>query len=390
MKIYKEKQFLVFDFEDGKVVKYDFATQECIGKKGKPVTNLCSQLKGLTIDKLCDCCTDKQYGKFLRFVKRHGSYHGTITNIGTILNRVPDFARFEQIFSAGIDDIVSSSFSYTINDIPRALVKLCKTHSVRLSDQFLEFYKQNPDAYLLAYNLEYDSLTDSDINQILTCVKNVKKYYGTEYYQYRYRTVSAFNSLISDYGYTAKALLKYIDYCNTYEALPVRDLLSELYDYASMMKEISNKFDKYPRHFLTTHKIACRNYNRLKQEFEENKFKDRINKDMEKTFGEYTFIYPKCIQDIRDEAVSQNNCVASYIQRVIDGNCHILFLRRKDNLDKSLVTIEVKNNEIVQAKRKFNDPVTEEEQDVINKWNKWWDNKIKNNLNESEELRNVG
>ena len=26
MKVYKDKQFLVFDFENGKTVKYDFAT----------------------------------------------------------------------------------------------------------------------------------------------------------------------------------------------------------------------------------------------------------------------------------------------------------------------------------------------------------------------------
>lgn len=37
MKVYKEKQYLVFDFEDGSVVKYDFATKKAIGKKGAPV-----------------------------------------------------------------------------------------------------------------------------------------------------------------------------------------------------------------------------------------------------------------------------------------------------------------------------------------------------------------
>ena len=37
MKVYKEKQFLVFDFEDRKNVKYNLATGETIGKLGKPV-----------------------------------------------------------------------------------------------------------------------------------------------------------------------------------------------------------------------------------------------------------------------------------------------------------------------------------------------------------------
>ena len=137
MKIYKDKQFLVFDFEDGKNVKYDFATKTAIGKKGKPVANLCSQLSGLTIDELIDCCEDVQYGKFLRFVKSQGGYSGrNIYNIGTILSRGPVYAKFEQLFSAGIENVADSNFKYSINDIPKSLIKLCKTHAINLSNLF--------------------------------------------------------------------------------------------------------------------------------------------------------------------------------------------------------------------------------------------------------------
>ncbi len=382
MKIYKEKQFLIFDFEDGKTVKYDFATKTCIGKKGRPVNNLCTQLRGLTIDELCDSCVDEQYGKFLRFVKRNGAEYGCeISNIGTILDRVPRFARFEQIFSAGIEDIVDSNFSYCIGDIPKSLIKLCKSRNIKLSNQFLKYYKENPDAYLLAYNLEYISLDDNDIYKILNARNS--KWNG-----WTYREYSRFTNLINEYGYTAKALMLYIDFLKTFEAIDSVDwLLRELEDYADMMKKISPKFDKYPRHFLTTHKIASRNYNRLKHQFDEEKFKNRINLDMEHTFGEYCFIYPKCIQEIKDESVQMSNCVSSYVQRVIDGQCDILFLRRKDSPDKSLVTIEVRNNKIVQALQKYNHPLTREQQEVVDKWDKWYMNKInKNNANkESEE-----
>lgn len=392
MKIYKDKQFLVFDFEDGKTVKYDFATKECIGKKGKPVNDLCSQLRGLSIDKLCDCCTDKNYGKFLRFVKKNGDYYYRgINNIGTILSRVPDFSRFEQIFSAGIDDIVDGKFSYTINDIPKGLIKLCKNHNIKLSDSFLTEYKKNPDSYLLAYNLEYTSLTDDDIYEILKHESYRREYYGTRTWEYRTVTYATVNFLLSDCGYTMKSLMNYIDYLKTFEAIEDVDYsMRELADYVSMMKQISPRFDKYPRHFLTTHKIACRNYNRLKIDFAENIFKSRINEDMEHTFGDYSFIYPKSTQEIKDEAVSQNNCVASYIQKVIDGNCHILFLRHKDSPDKSLVTIEVRDNKIVQARQRFNYQITAEQQEAVDKWNKWWEKQIKEKeKNESEELKYV-
>lgn len=386
MKVYKDRQFLVFEFCDGKTVKYDFATKTAIGKRGKPVKNLKGQLAGLTIDELCDCCTDEQYGKFLRFVRRHCSYGGDITNIGTVLERVPFYSNFEQLYSAGFEN-VEYNFKYKINDIPKALRKICKKYDIMLTNKFLELYNKNPDAYQLAYELEYESLTDSDIYNVLTCTKRVKEYYGTGYWDYHWKDVSVFESLISEYNYTAKSLLNYIDYLMTFEAMDrVWDILHELYDYCNMMNKISGKFDKYPRHFLTTHKIACRNYNRLKEQFNEEKFKERINTDMEKTFGEYRFIYPKSTQEIKDEAVEQNNCVASYIQKVLDNQCDILFLRYKDTPKKSLVTIEVRNGKIVQAKRKFNYPCTKEQEEVIQKWNKWWENKLKKSENESEEL----
>jgi hypothetical protein len=178
----------------------------------------------------------------------------------------------------------------------------------------------------------------------------------------------------------------YIDHLKTYEAIEdMQFLLKEIYDYANMMSKISHKFDKYPRHFLTTHRIACRNYNRLKEKFDEEAFKKRIDKSMEKSFGEYVFIYPDSTQDIKDEASRMSNCVASYIKDVIDGRCHILFLRLKDKIDKSVVTIEVKNGKIVQAKQRFNDPVSAEQQEVIDKYNLWYKRKL-----ESEELNYVG
>ena len=246
MKIYKDKQFLVFELDDGKTVKYDFATKTCIGKNGKPVVNLCSQLSGLTMDELCNSCTNVQYGKFLRFVQKHGDhYNRGISNIGTILKRVPEFSRYEQIFSAGIEEIIGNHFSYGINDIPKGLIKLCQSHKIILSNNFLNFYKTNPDAYLLAYNFEYTTLTDEDIYGILSHEQSIKDYYGDGVWNYRWKSVSTFNSLIKDFGYTAKALMRYIDFLKTFEAIEdVCFAIRELYDYATMMQKISPKFDK--------------------------------------------------------------------------------------------------------------------------------------------------
>jgi hypothetical protein len=364
----------VFDFEDGKTVKYDFATKTAIGKMGKPVKNLCTQLRGLTVDQMCDMCVDKQYGKFLKFIESSCRADCKyISNIGTILKYVPSYAKFEQIFSAGIDN-VSRDFIYSLSDVPRGLVKLCKEYDIQLSNGIFNSFIQNPNGWILAFNMDYTSLTKRDVKTVLT---------GNSYGIPIYNGKSYFTRLTNDYGYTAKNLMLYIDHLKTFEALDdVYMLIREIYDYASMMKKISDKFDRYPRHFLTTHAIASRNYNRLKSQFDELKFQSRINKSMEKTFGDYVFIYPDSTQDIKDESVSMNNCVSSYISRVIDGKCDIMFMRYKDSPDKSLVTIEVQNNKIVQALQKYNNPLTSEQQKTVDKWNKWWGNKVK----ESDEL----
>lgn len=365
MRVYKDKQYLVFDYEDGRTVKYDFATKTAIGIKGKPVKNLCSQLSGFTLDQLFESCDDKQYAKFLRYIKTVESENYRICNIGTILDRVPRYSKFEQIFSAGIDQIIidKKRFTYSLNEIPKSLIKLCREYNIKISSRMIRYYKENSDAHYVAFSSEYMSLDKEDIFDIWTTDTWLSR-------NGEYRYQSYFNMLTMEFGYNAKKLYLYLDRLKTLEAInSIHYLIKELYDYANMMKQLSDKYDKYPRHFLTTHQIAIRNYQRMKKEFSEEMFKKRINKQYECSFGNYTFVYPNSTQDIKDEAVQMSNCVSSYIDKVINGECHILFLRKKDSPDKSLVTIEVRNNQIVQARRKFNDPVNEEEQKVIDAFN---------------------
>ena len=289
-----------------------------------PVKDLRTQLHGITIDQVIESCEDKQYGKFLDFVRKKYPYD--ISNIGTILSHVPDYENYEQIFSAGLECIVNRNFSKTISDIPKSLIKVAKDRNIILTDDFCDFWKHNPNAYYIAYQLDYTSLSDDDVYKLL----------ASDCYDRGSGYLSYYNKLIDEYNYNPKSLLLYIDSLVTYEAFDdMRYLISELLDYARMMSIISDKYDKYPRNFLTTHQIACRNYNRLKREYSEDLFKKRIRKDYECVFGKYKFIYPNCTQDIKDEAVQQNNCVASYIDRVLDGKCHILFLRNKDDIKKA-------------------------------------------------------
>lgn len=356
IKVYKDKQYLVFELE-GKNVKYDLANKTGIGLNGKPVKGLQRQLKDIKIKDIIESCEDKNCSEFLKYIyKKYSKY---ICNSGTFLSMINENKHLEQLFSSGLKaNQIPTNFKYSLNDIPKSLIKIAKEKEIQLSELLVKSWKHNVDVHYIAFQMDFMSLTDKNLIELFIYEKNFGDYRIPNYQ-------SVFNHLIDVYNYNPKSLLMYIDSLITYEAI-------ELYDYVKMMSTISNKFDKYPRIFLTTHKIACRNYNRLKQEFSEELFKKRIRTDYECVYKGYHFVYPKSIQEIKDEAVQQHNCVASYIDDVINGKCHILFLRKKDSLDKSLVTIEVNTytETIVQAKGKFNRDTTEEENKVIEAWNK--------------------
>lgn len=367
MKVIKEKQYLVFKFDkednnSGKTVKYNLETKETIGLSGKVVKNLKYQLSGYTIDDFIKCCENKNYAKFLEYVYDHEE---RISNIGTLLERSNEvyYRNVEQLISAGLK-FNKDCWQYTFNDIPKSLIKRARETGFIINKNLVKLWKENPNDCDLIFDLDYTSLDKHDVFDTI----NLFESHHTPQIGYTY--VSYFDSLINNYGYKAKTLFLYLDRLKTFEALNPRETIREVYDYANMMSRISRKFDKYPRHFLTTHAIASRNYNRLKIEFDEIEFSNHREERYECDIGGYSFIYPKTTQDIKDEAVQQNNCVASYIKRVLNGDCHILFMRRKDEPEKSHITLEVVNNQIVQAKRRFNYDVSDKEKEVIEKWNR--------------------
>lgn len=99
--------------------------------------------------------------KFLSYVQNRESNrygHYCISNIGTILDRVPRYSNYEQLFSAGIDEIVGNDFSYKINDIPKGLIKLCidgKCHIMFLRK------KSNPKSSLVTIEIRNNHIVQA-------------------------------------------------------------------------------------------------------------------------------------------------------------------------------------------------------------------------------------
>ena len=183
---------------------------------------------------------------------------------------------------------------------------------------------------------------------------------------------SYFSRLVDDFGYNSKRLMLYIDQLNLSQKR--RTVCRDIFDYADMMNQLYNDFDRYPINLSAAHKQAIKEYNRFETNYDENAYSKRNILEYECEIDGFKFIYPRKVSEIQAEGKNQHNCVATYINRVLKEDCHIMFMRPVDNIKHSYITLEIRNNRIVQAMRKYNQYPSKEEWEVINKWNEKYKN----------------
>lgn len=84
----------------------------------------------------------------------------------------------------------------------------------------------------------------------------------------------------------------------------------------------------------------------------------------------YVIFPANCIDSLIDESSQMSNCVRNYCKKMSNNECQIYFMRYKKNIKQSLVTIEVRNGKIVQARTRFNEFPTDEMKKILKKWEK--------------------
>lgn len=142
-------------------------------------------------------------------------------------------------------------------------------------------------------------------------------------------------------------------------------------DYLRMEYEMFGKIkDKYPSYLKTQHDITVNKYNVWKKHKNDLKIFDNSqeNQYLEYKDNDYTIMLPKNSAEILDEAIQQHNCLASYVNRIAENQTIVLFMRDNKDLEKSLVTIEVKDNEVKQAKQVLNNGIDEKQREFLVKW----------------------
>ena len=146
-----------------------------------------------------------------------------------------------------------------------------------------------------------------------------------------------------------------------------------LSDYLKMKTTIlpeGKKFEKYPKFLKSVHDITTISYNNYKKKYKEELFEQRIDKNLEYSYGAYMVKYPESTDEIKEEGSQLVHCVSSYIDDVIDGKTSIVFLREKANPDKPLVTIEIRDGALNQVRGYYNREPNENEVEFLKKYAK--------------------
>ena len=134
------------------------------------------------------------------------------------------------------------------------------------------------------------------------------------------------------------------------------DLKNKKYAFPKNLKEEHDRLGKQVE--INNKKILNQAIARRLAILNQNKYEDKNY-----------IIYPaKNVTALENESKQQGSCVRTYSEKYATGQCDIYFLRKVESPNKSLVTVEVKNNKIVQSKAKYNRYPKTEELQILHMW----------------------
>lgn len=130
----------------------------------------------------------------------------------------------------------------------------------------------------------------------------------------------------------------------------------EYRDYQNMLEKLGIAFEGdfriMPKNFKQAHDDAVKAYNNMKDEQKRIEFANNLEKllGLEQTIGNYTFVLPKELQELKAEGKALSHCVGTYADKVARGETVIIFVRQKEKVDNPLYTLEISKGKIVQLR----------------------------------------
>lgn len=297
--------------------------------------------------------TDDNFKKLMEVI---AAKNYLCSNFGTFLVRMFDNFHLETYISA--NKPFSDRINVPLNFFPKEIRTIVDEKGLTYDTSLESFFANDMDlGRTLFYCIKDSADFDNDYKVLAGYMNNVV-------------------TLCQNYNYDAKTLFFYCkergfkSERDNYSYWQSTDLFRYMNDYARMAESVCGlgRFEKYPKDLKKVHDQVVKLYNERKQEFDEQTYKSRINEKLEFSDKTYTIIFPKKTSDIIDEGKNLSHCVGSYVPKVINGESIILFLRLKEESYNSLITLEMINKKITQARGKFNRALLYEEKEFVRKY----------------------
>lgn len=164
-------------------------------------------------------------------------------------------------------------------------------------------------------------------------------------------------------GYTKKPLktINYLQKNAQSEQKAIYQIASEWLDYLSMCSRMGYNLSQsnitYPRHLKKAHNEVSTIFQVKKNEAYEKQLA-KMYPNIMNQYGYETehFIIdaPHSQADLVNESAALDHCVKSYVPRIIDHKCIVIFLRQKQAPEKPFYTMELRKNDLVQCCTKGN------------------------------------
>lgn len=134
--------------------------------------------------------------------------------------------------------------------------------------------------------------------------------------------------------------------------------------------DLKNNRYAFPKNLKEEHDKLEKQYEIQSKAIINNQIIKRSKKLVSNTYQNKKFIvFPaNNLKALQDESKQQNNCVRTYAEKYADGTCDIYFMRDINKQKKSLVTVEVRHNKVVQSRTKNNCSPNETQQKFLKKW----------------------
>ena len=150
----------------------------------------------------------------------------------------------------------------------------------------------------------------------------------------------------------------------------IRSWEDYLNDCKTLNMDLKDKSVFFPKNLYQAHQNTISQIKIKENSKYDSNIKLRLKSLSKYLFEDDTFLIRPAAssKEMIEEGKNNHNCVGTYVKRYAEGETLIMFVRNKLEADKTLVTVEIRDNKIVQARQDRNKPASEEVMNFLRKF----------------------